>query len=437
MRFLTLLLSAVILAPGCVTPVDRDQGIPPFYLERTEQLSEGVTRSSRHIWPIFSVSKTAGTEEVRSLFPLFRDRIEPNSRQTWLLPFYHRISYIHSDGSEDIDGFFLPFFFWGLDPKEGNYFAFAPVGGTIKGILGKDRIDFALFPLWARLQDRDQISTYWLFPLVEIEEGPLRRGFRFFPFYSRSQGFTIDGEPREQSSYILWPFWHQTQDRLDTDNPVFSWWLWPFYGEIESSNRISRTIFYPLWTEDHDSRTETSSWSLFPWTVGMRQGQWNRLQFYPIWGIHDRPGLKTGFFLWPLWQWEDQEAAGRTREVRSLFPFWRSIVDDDPERGLQSETLLWPLARWKTDATGQVTGSALAILPFDDQDGISWSHSRAWQLFRWRHQEERWGLELLWGLLTAESGADQGGFSILGGLLSRQRDSRMADTRWRLLYISL
>jgi len=437
MRFLLTFIMLCILTPGCVTPIDTDRGVAPFYLERTEQLAEGITRESRHFWPLFSYSETDNTEELRVLYPLFRDRVDPRNRKTWLLPCYHRMSYTHVDGSEDIDGFFLPFFLWGFDSQEGDYFAFAPIGGTLKGILGKDRIDFALFPLWAKLQDRDQISTYWLFPFVEIEQGPLRQGFRIFPFYSLSRGFTVDGKLREQSSYILWPFWHRTQAQLDTENPVFSWWLWPFYGEIESKSRFARTILYPLWTEEHDSISETSSWSLLPWTIGVRQGQWNRLEFYPIWGVHDRPGLKSGFFLWPIWQWEDQEAAGRRREVRRLFPFWRSIVDEEPERGLRSDHLLWPLARWKTDASGETIGSVPAILPLDDLDGISWSHSRAWQILRWRQQPDSWGLELLWGLLTAESGAEQGGFSLLGGLLSRQRDARLADTRWRLLYISL
>lgn len=437
MRILLAIIFCSTLISGCATPIDTDRGVPPFYIERSEQLAGGIEKKSEHFWPFFSHSKTASSEELRILYPFFRDRVEERSRETWLIPLYHRMAYTHADGSEDIDGFFLPLFLWGFDEKEGNYFAFAPFGGTIKGILGKDRIDFTLFPLWARLQDRDQTSTYWLFPFVEIEQGPLRQGFRIFPFYSRSRGFTGNGELRDESTYILWPFWHQTRTKLDTDNPTTSRWLWPFYGKIESKSRTARTILYPLWTEEHDSRSEISTWSLFPWTIGKRQGQWNRLQFYPIWGMHDRPGLKSGFFLWPIWQWEDQVAANRRREVRRLFPFWRSITDEDPQRGVRSNHLLWPLARWKTDANGLKTGSAPAILPFDDQAGISWSHSRAWQVIRWRQERDSWGLELLWGLLTAESGADQGGFSILGGLLSRERSARSADSRWRLLYISL
>ena len=437
MKF-SLWIPLLMLLSGCVTPIDSDRGVPPFYIERSETLANGSVRESQHFWPFYSHSTTPpDREEIRVLWPLFIDRIDTRVRKTWLLPLYHRKSYRHDDGRIDTDAFLLPFFLWGSDPDEGDYFAFAPIGGTIKGILGKDRIDFALFPLWARLQDRQQITTYWLFPLVELDEGPLRTGFRVFPFYSHSRGFSSSGGARDESKYILWPFWHQSSTRLDTDNPSHAWWLWPFYGQIESKTRLARTIFYPVWTEHHNYREQTSTWSFLIWTVGTLRDRWNRFQFAPLWGFHDRRGMKSGYFLWPLWQWEDHRAAGRTRQVRRLFPFWRSIVDVDPERGTRSRKLLWPLARWNTDADGNTTASAPALLPFDGPQGFSWSHGRAGQLIRWRKSEDSWGLEILWGLLTAEGGEERGGFSILGGLLSREQGSRPDDTRWRLLYIPL
>jgi len=424
------------LLSGCVTPIDTDRGFPPFYLEREEVLADGEVRQSQHFWPFYSHSTTTpDREEIRILWPLFVDRIDQTGRKTWLLPAYHRRAYRHSDDQLDVDSFLLPFFLWGSDRDEGDYAAFAPIGGSLKGLLGKDRIDFALFPLWARMQDRQQITTYWLFPLIELDEGPLRSGFRIFPFYSSTQGFTSHGKLRDQSRYVLWPFWHQSSQQLDTDNPSHSWWLWPFYGQIESGTRLSRTILYPLWTESHDFRTETSTWSLLPWSIGTRERQWNRFLFPPFWGYHDRPGLKKGYFLWPLWQWEKQSTATRERTVQRLFPFWRRIVDQDPQRGTRSSHLLWPLARWDTDAEGNTTASAPALLPFDSPQGFSWSHGRAGQLIRWRQESQSWGLELLWGLLTAESSEQKGGFSLLGGLLSRDRGAGADDTRWRLLYI--
>jgi len=305
-------------------------------------------------------------------------------------------------------------------------------------LIGKDRIDFALFPLWARMKDRQQITTYWLFPFVEIDEGPLRRGFRIFPFYSHSRGFTSRGKLRDESKYVMWPFWHQSHTQLDTDNPSHAWWIWPFYGQIESKKRISRTIFYPLWTEEHDFRSETSVWSLFPWSVGTHRGEWNRFQFPPLFGVHERPQLRSGYFLWPIWQWEYQHTANRNRTVHRLLPFWREIIDEDIEQGTtRQQNLLWPLVRWQTDEAGVTTATAPALLPFDSPDGFNWSHGRAGQIFRWREKPDSWDMELFWGMVTAEGGSDGGQFSILGGLLSKERVAGQDDTRWRLLYIPL
>ena len=134
--------------------------------------------------------------------------------------------------------------------------AIGPLGGTIRGLIGKDRIDYLLFPLWARLQDRSQISEHYLFPIAAVNDGPLRKGWRVFPFYGESQGFTSDGRTRDQSRTILWPFWNEKTSRLDTDNPIHSWWLWPLYGQIKSHARGLRSVLFPLWWEEHGVREE-------------------------------------------------------------------------------------------------------------------------------------------------------------------------------------
>ena len=156
---------------------------------------------------------------------------------------------------------------------------------------------------------------------------------------------------------------------------------------------------------------------------------------YIPWGFHKQEGLSTGFTLWPLWQWESQTAGEKTREVRRFFPFWRSIDDTSKANGNRSDRLLWPLARWKKDERGETRGSFPALLPFDAPRGFEWSHGRSTQLARWKSTGESWDFELLWGLLNTRKTSDQIEFSLLGGLLSKERDPRSDDTRWRLMYI--
>lgn len=432
---LTLPCLLTLFLCGCTTTADAERGFPPFYLERTETLSNGETLESRHWWPFFSTAKSESLSETRALWPIYMNRVEENENQTWLLPIYHRSAHKHADGRWDVDGFILPLVLWGTDPKEGDYLALGPLGGTIRGLLGKDRIDYLLFPLWARLQDRSQIAEHYLFPIAGLDDGPLRKGWRVFPFYGESTGFTVDGKIRDQSRTIMWPFWNEKASRLDTDNPVHSWWIWPFIGQIESKDRILRSIAFPFWWEEHNTAAGVSTWTLLPWTIGTRNGQWNRIELYPFWGFHKQEGLATGFTLWPLWQWESQTAGERTREVRRFFPFWRSIDDTSKADGTRSDRLLWPLARWKKDERGETRGSFPALLPFDAPRGFEWSHGRSTQLARWKSTGEGWDFELLWGLLNTRKTSDQIEFSLLGGLLSKERDPRSDDTRWRLMYI--
>ncbi|OUU23423.1 MAG: hypothetical protein CBC13_05605 [Planctomycetia bacterium TMED53] len=432
---LTKLIVALSLIGGCTTPVDGDRGLPPFYIERQENLPDGEVLQSRHFWPFYSSAKSTNLSETRILWPLYMDRSEPDENQTWIIPLYHRSAYRHADGRWDIDGFLLPLILWGSDPKEGDYLALGPFGGTIKGLLGKDRIDYLMFPLWARLQDRSQISEHYLFPIAGLDDGPLRKGWRVFPFYGESTGYTMDGRIRDQSRTIMWPFWNEKMSRLDTDNPIHSWWLWPFYGEIKSDDRLLRSVAFPFWYEEHDSRNNVSSWTLLPWTIGTLDGQWNRVELYPFWGFHDQPGLSRGFTLWPLYQWESQNAGDRKREVRRFFPFWRSIDDSKSGKLETSNRLLWPLARWGTDSEGETKGSFPALLPFDAPRGFGWSHGRSTQLARWKYDDQGWDFELLWGLLTSKNRSSNLEFSLLGGLLAKEADPRSDDTRWRLLYI--
>jgi hypothetical protein len=433
--FLTLLCLLAGLLCGCANTTVGERGVPPFYLERTEVLPNGETLESQHFWPLFSTARSESLSETRILWPLYMNRSEPDENQSWLLPIYHRSAHRHADGRWDVDGFILPLVLWGSDPKEGDYLALGPLGGTIRGLIGKDRIDYILFPLWARLQDRSQIAEHYLFPIAARDDGPLRKGWRIFPFYGESTGYTSDGTIRDQSRTLLWPFWNEKVSRLDTDNPIHSWWIWPFYGEIVSDDRVLRSIAFPFWWEEHDTSTGVSSWTLLPWTIGTRNGEWNRVELYPFWGFHERQGLSSGFTLWPVWQWESQIAGDRKREVRRLFPFWRSIDDSKGEKGTQSDRLLWPLARWRTNEAGETRGSFPALLPFDAPRGFEWSHGRSTQFARWNSDAQGWDFELLWGLLTSRKVSQELEFSLLGGLLARERDPRSDDTRWRLLYI--
>ena len=86
------------------------------------------------------------------------------------------------------------------------------------------------------------------------------------------------------------------------------------------------------------------------------------------------------------------------------------------------------------------TWSAIDPLPYVDLRGFDWFYSRIWRVYREVDdpRDDRRAWELLWGV--AAGSRDPGGsrFSVLGGLVGRERRRGAdgeSDTRWRLLYI--
>ena len=109
---------------------------------------------------------------------------------------------------------------------------------------------------------------------------------------------------------------NEKASRLDTDNPVHSWWIWPFIGQIESRDRILRSIAFPFWWEEHTAAGALLDISSR--TIGTRNGQWNRIELYPSGVFINRrvcpPALPCG----PSGS-GNHKRPGKTREVRRLF----------------------------------------------------------------------------------------------------------------------
>lgn len=436
MRSLLLLLP---LLAGCVSTIDGARGFPPFYEELKFKAEDGSERLRWSIGPIFSREDGEGFSETRALWPLLLHRKEERRERRWLLPFYHDLTYHHRDGRVDRDGFVLPFYFYGRDSIEGDYDLFFPIGGTLKGIFGKDHIDITLFPLYTRLVDREQVSTHVMFPFYNRSEGPLIQGSRLWPLWSDYEGFTADGRKRFERTSYLWPFYHRQRNRLDSDNPEEVSWFWPLYGEVKSNDRIQKSFLWPLWTEEIAG--DYHSWKLFPFTFAHDGNEWVQYQLWPIYGHKKMDRISRTFVLWPFIGWETA-GEGKT-EIQSswLIPLYHNIRRTNVATGEFDEVKRsWPLWRWRSNSAGRRSLSILDLSPLLDEDGIEQSYKRSYQLIRWVGDGGGgWSFELLWGLLSVEKKQQGASFSLLGGLIaSEAHDSPTGgDRRWRLLYIPL
>ena len=455
-----LLLSCLILG-GCVSPIDGGRGFAPFYESTPLELSPLVdlkpaasptnslltdqTSSPQevHLWPIYSQRTTPTEVDTRFLWPIGRDTIQAHQRRTWLLPLYIRRQYLHGDGTEDVQTLLLPAY-WGRDSEAGSYFSVFPIGGTAKSILGQDRIDYALFPLWARAQDRDRVSQHFLFPIFNWTTGARIQGGRVFPFYSRYRGYTPDGTLRYDRRSYLWPFIHKQESDLETDDPTETRWYWPFWGHIRSERVQRWSVAWPFLGMDSYPKREWKSYYLFPlFRFTWKSDELVQYDFYPLFGHREWENNSRDFFLWPLFGRESQEAGAYSRKARWFFPFYRQVeTRHHGEERSEKMTRVWPFYRYRGHSDGRQEWHLIDPLPFVDRLGFDAFYSRIWRIYREVDDpsQQRRAWELLWGLAGGSREPSRRQFSILGGLFGREtvtpNDGEPEETTWRILYLS-
>lgn len=441
---LALCLPLLSILTGCVSPIDGSRGVAPFY-ERGEKVDiEGTGTALRdiHLWPLLSRTVTESKVETRALWPIYRDKLDANERRTRVLPVYFRWRYTHDDGQVDTQNLFIPIY-WGNDHEEGSYFAVFPVGGTAKGILGLERIDFALFPLYAHVRDRGRESHHVLWPIFNVTGGERVRGWRLWPLYSHYRGYTPEGNPRYDRKSLLWPFIHWHTNNMETDSPTSVRWFWPFYGRVKSRNLERWSVAWPFLGGDRIRDRDRSSIYLFPLLrFSWEEDELVQYDVYPLFGHLENGTYRRDFLLWPLFGRESTIEGEYSRRARWFFPFYRHTeiqAHEDP----RSETFvrLWPLMRYHHRVDGVRTWNALDPLPFVDPPGFDAFYSRIWRIYREIDDpiRDRRAWELLWGLAGGSRDTEGSRWSILGGLIGRERregeDGDAGDTRWRLLYI--
>ncbi|MBI4568569.1 MAG: hypothetical protein HY719_09230, partial [Planctomycetes bacterium] len=158
-----LLLFVLLLAPlaGCGTGF-----FPFFHASREEEETpafealspliageDGEAGRQVRFSPFFSYLEDPERDRTQLdvLYPLLSHRTDGKSSATRLVPLAYYKNLVRPDGTYDWDAVLLPFLFFGDSndaDREGAYLGVMPFGGTLKGFLGKEYIDFVLFPAY-------------------------------------------------------------------------------------------------------------------------------------------------------------------------------------------------------------------------------------------------------------------------------------------------
>lgn len=419
---------ASLLLAGCRS-VDGTWGLPPFFEVYSSPSTFGITggggadASDAYFRPFGSVERRPdGSRRWRFFLPLvFSDSGARESRFQITPVFLHRR--IDEGDVRDEDWMVFPFLYWGQDSKEGAYAAFFPFGGTLKGLLGQEEIEFWAFPAYAALRSKGRTSVHVLWPLFNWVEGGGWSGARYLNLFSDYRWDNPDGSPRSRRTSIVWPFYIEAHELLDRDPTDIVFWF-PFYGKRENSRSRSRTYFWPFYVENLDKKTGKTlvGGYFFPYRFSDEQQD-----YWPFFGEKETTRSLQGgavrqryrsFFLWPLHRYEwALDSKEETSRLWILPLFWRFEKRDAATGRTELRWKLWPLASVReVDPGGELGFDVFSPLWFNREE-YERAYGRLAALFRYRSDASRTAWELLFGTVFWETRAEGSVFSLLGGLV--------------------
>ncbi len=334
--------------------------------------------------------RLAGPDQVpgraRQVFvlpPLFHHASFEDSRGTVLLPFYYNfLGWNEEEGRHRVWGLF-PIYFGGRSDQRGSYHAVFPLGGTVKNMLGRDRIDFVLFPLYSHAQSGDHHSYTVLWPFINWRRGGGRRGWRVWPIVGRSKA---KGEPPHW--FFLWPFFGGTGQAEEDDRAVERRGVFPFYvretgGAVTNISILGPIIGYSK-NEDTGQTEYVAPWPFFRYGQGPR---YSRLQFWPFYGrLRDRNASQQ-YYMWPFFRFGQQETDRRTSHERTLFLFYRDKSErwtaEDGSEMTTYDNALWPFWYYRRDEKGNAYLGALNLFGFPAPQGWGRVYSPLWDIYEY------------------------------------------------------
>ena len=407
-----------------------------------------------------------------SLWPLASGKTLRRDRTIRILNYWHYDRDIANPTSA-VHNIFFPFWFSGRARDGRTYHALFPIGGTIGDFLVKERIEFLLFPLWARSYVNDVTTTDILWPILSRTTTPDNHidKFRIFPFYSRNHN-----AGHYDKTTILWPFWSHATYHYPASSGT-SWVLFPICGRTSLSDQSGWSLLPPL--IQHTVATNGDFRTVAPWPfyIHKRAGSRETLHIWPLYGQRSDGHLFRQYFLWPILT-RERNAYSTTRYRRwTLAPFVsyaaysraplpapkvpigglpRSaatasatnapppdpFADPDAETLVSRRIKLWPLFTHQTrrEPLPATRFAALDLWPGPTPDVVERSWAPFWTLFDYRtaasapdSPPDAASLSLLWGLYRQSHAPDAPTQYELFPLWRHVRAPDDADRHWSLL----
>lgn len=397
------------------------------------------TTTSTAIRPLFFSSSAPGSDDTDILYPLASTGSSEEGSDTQVLKLYQRHVSHSSTPDEKRETMLFPFYISGRSEKYGPYTSVFPIHGDIYERFWRDEYHYTLFPLYGRTVKKGSVSTNYLYPFFNTVSGEGESGFQFWPLYGQSHK-----EGVYEKRFILWPFYSSETLAKDTDNPVESVNLLPFYASSRSPRRSATYAPWPLCGVVRDGSGQAVErdflWPFWMTASGTESSTQRYLPFYAASRVKDS---RSHWVMWPLYREETIDSPGFRQEKTSLLYFLFSRSDESwPQAGRdRARSSFWPLYAWKRDEDGMRTLTMPALVePVIWTDGVERNWAPLWRIFitRWDDKgdgatsllwnlfwRERRGTESAWELsplLAWRSSGTGTGFKVLKGLFGYNSD---------------
>lgn len=336
--------------------------------------------------------------ELEFLYPLGSWRRDARDSLLRLTPFVD-VTRRGTPGSEaERRGWTFLTAFGGRTPGGERYGGVFPLAGVAKQRFGLERLDFLLFPLFARSRHPSGYRrTTLLWPFFSWGSGGGRKTLRIWPFYGHD---LREGESERR--FFLWPLVHFRTDRSGQPDERRVRLFLPFYGESRRRNARAHFVLGPLYmsarNETTGERTIDLLWPFVRYSERPARGDYagsSELRLEPFLRRKRAPGLAlTGTLFGAIRSLRLWDETSEHESFRVLFVSRYQRVRQRESGARQVRLDVWPFFQYRErrDGAGSATGRLGAPWPLPLSGGGWQRHGLGlltWYERRWRDDEVR------------------------------------------------
>ncbi|MEZ5964928.1 MAG: hypothetical protein R3F56_13895 [Planctomycetota bacterium] len=342
------------------------------------RVREGERVEHQFLWPFGRIEADAEEVDAR-LFPLWTYRWRLNGfgqrEVEWEAPYPLPILPFVAGGTEAYE-----------DGSTRTYFGINPIYAELYGYLTYDRYLAILFPLYVGTRKLDTYShnlLFWLIGWGGRKAAPFEHWHRFLPFYA------VYEHPGVRAAYaVLWPILTFGSEKLDSDDPVRRFLLWPLFGWQGSKSGKSHgwSVLWPFFQSLTDGDRFYSLdllWPFFHYLRDDRRDDWiTQWWLWPFVARTNGRYRQAWSFFWPLIVWRWFHDPGLEQHDRWVLPFYWHVEQALNAGGENTFTKLWPLVHTESRADGSGNWSVLSPWPWrqGNAHGVEEAYGFAWTL---------------------------------------------------------